>query len=53
MPIIKVHDEELLDRLTGVFRTHGFEGASLSRISEATGLQRSSYFPAYRAGELA
>ncbi|MGF1463090.1 MAG: TetR/AcrR family transcriptional regulator [Maricaulaceae bacterium] len=37
-----------LDAVTGVFRDHGYEGASLARLSEATGLGRSSlyhYFP--------
>ena len=51
MPITKVNDEELLDRLTDVFRTHGFEGASLSRISEATGLQRASLYHRFPGGK--
>lgn len=51
MPITKVHDEELLDRLTDVFRTHGFEGASLSKISEATGLQRASLYHRFPGGK--
>jgi len=51
MPITKVKDEELLDRLTDVFRTHGFEGASLSRISEATGLQRASLYHRFPGGK--
>jgi AcrR family transcriptional regulator len=40
--------DQLLDSLFGVFREHGFEGASLSDLSRATGLGRSSlyhYFP--------
>lgn len=39
---------EILDSLFNVFREHGFEGASLSDLSKATGLGRSSlyhYFP--------
>jgi TetR/AcrR family transcriptional repressor of lmrAB and yxaGH operons len=39
---------EIIDRLMVVFRDHGFEGASLARLSAATGLGRSSlyhYFP--------
>ena len=44
MPITKVNEDELLDRLTDVFRTYGYEGASLSKISEATGLQRASLY---------
>ncbi len=51
MPITKVNDEELLDRLTDVFRTHGFEGASLRLISEATGLQRASLYHRFPGGK--
>ncbi len=51
MPTTKVTDEELLDRLTDVFRTHGFEGASLSLISEATGLQRASLYHRFPGGK--
>ncbi len=51
MPITKVNEEELLDRLTSVFRTHGFEGASLSLISKATGLQRASLYHRFPGGK--
>ncbi|GGP26505.1 TetR/AcrR family transcriptional regulator [Silvimonas amylolytica] len=40
--------EEVVDTLMQVFRDHGYDGASLSMLSEATGLGRSSlyhYFP--------
>ena len=40
--------EEVVDTLMQVFRDHGYDGASLSILSEATGLGRSSlyhYFP--------
>ncbi|WP_218082332.1 TetR/AcrR family transcriptional regulator [Anthocerotibacter panamensis] len=40
--------EEVIDRLIGVFRQYGYEGASLTELSKATGLGRSSlyhYFP--------
>ena len=47
----KVDDKVLLDRLTRVFRTYGFEGASLSRISEATGLQRASLYHRFPGGK--
>ena len=47
----KVDEHELLDRLTQVFRTYGFEGASLSRISEATGLQRASLYHRFPGGK--
>jgi len=51
MAITKVNDEELLDRLTDVFRIYGYEGASLSRISEATGLQRASLYHRFPGGK--
>ena len=51
MPITKVNEDELLDRLTCVFRTHGFEGASLSLISKATGLQRASLYHRFPGGK--
>ncbi len=44
-------DDDVLDRLTGVFRDHGYDGASLSRISEATGLQRSSLYHRFPGGK--
>ena len=51
MPVTKVNDNELLDRLTDVFRTFGYEGASLSKISEATGLQRASLYHRFPGGK--
>ena len=51
MPITKVNEDELLDRLTVVFRTYGYEGASLSKISEATGLQRASLYHRFPGGK--
>jgi AcrR family transcriptional regulator len=47
----KITESELLNRLTGVFRTHGYEGASLSKISEATGLQRASLYHRFPGGK--
>jgi AcrR family transcriptional regulator len=40
--------DEVLNRLFGIFQTYGYEGATLARISESTGLGRASlyhYFP--------
>ncbi|GBO55683.1 transcriptional regulator, TetR family [Pseudanabaena sp. lw0831] len=40
--------DTIVAKLSDVFRQHGYEGASLSKISEATGLGRASlyhYFP--------
>ena len=51
MPAAKVTDTQLLDRLADVFRRYGYEGASLSRIAEATGLQRASLYHRYPGGK--
>ena len=51
MPITKVNENELLGRLTQVFRTYGYEGASLSLISKATGLQRASLYHRFPGGK--
>lgn len=45
-------DKALLDHIMIVFRTHGYDGASLSRISEATGLQRASLYHRFPDGKL-
>jgi len=48
LPAPIIPKEEVIDRLLGVFRNSGFEGASLADLSAATGLGRSSlyhYFP--------
>jgi AcrR family transcriptional regulator len=51
MPAPKITDEDLLQRLTRVFQNHGFEGASLSRISEATGLEKASLYHRFPGGK--
>ncbi|SDF04345.1 TetR/AcrR family transcriptional regulator [Thalassobaculum litoreum] len=48
MPRPAAPREEIVDRLGDVFRRHGYGGASLKLLSDATGLGRSSlyhYFP--------
>lgn len=48
MPKHVLSREEALERILAVFREQGYDGASLSRISAATGLKSSSlynYFP--------
>lgn len=48
IPVALHSREEVIDRLLGVFREGGYEGASLTELSKATGLGRSSlyhYFP--------
>ena len=43
--------EEVIDRLTAVFRREGYEGASLALLSEATGLGRSSLYHHFPRGK--
>lgn len=48
MPAPALTRDEILERIVATFRRHGYEGASLALLSEATGLGRSSlyhYFP--------
>lgn len=47
----KINDAALIERLTDVFRLHGYEGASLRLISEATGLQRASLYHRFPGGK--
>jgi len=51
MPLNKVSDQHLYKQLLEVFRIHGYEGASLSRISEATGLKRASLYHRFPGGK--
>ena len=46
-----IDDQQLVDRLAEVFRRHGYEGASLSLISEATGLKRASLYHRFPEGK--
>lgn len=48
MPAAALTRDEVVQRILAVFRQYGYEGASLARLSDATGLGRSSlyhYFP--------
>ncbi|HWW05739.1 helix-turn-helix domain-containing protein [Collimonas sp.] len=48
MPAATLTRDEVVERILAAFRRYGYEGSSLSRLSEATGLGRSSlyhYFP--------
>jgi len=51
MPSIKVEPDPIIDRLTEVFRTVGYEGATLSKLSKATGLQRASLYHRFPGGK--
>lgn len=46
-----VADQQLLSRLTEVFRRYGYEGASLSALSSATGLARASLYHRFPRGK--
>jgi AcrR family transcriptional regulator len=46
-----IEDEALLERLTRVFREHGYEGASLALLSEASGLKRASLYHRFPGGK--
>ncbi|HEY8100193.1 MAG TPA: TetR/AcrR family transcriptional regulator [Burkholderiaceae bacterium] len=43
--------EEVIDRILAAFRQYGYEGASLARLSEATGLGRSSLYHHFPNGK--
>ncbi len=47
----KINEPELLSRLTDLFRTYGYDRASLSKISEVTGLGRSSLYHRFPGGK--
>lgn len=47
----KRSDEDLLSALTDVFRALGYAGASLSRIAEATGLEKASLYHRFPGGK--
>lgn len=51
MPTIKVEPDHIIDRLTEVFRTVGYDGATLSKLSKATGLQRASLYHRFPGGK--
>ncbi len=51
MPTTKVEAKDVIDRLTEVFRAVGYDGATLSKLSEATGLQRASLYHRFPGGK--
>ncbi|HEX3087121.1 MAG TPA: TetR/AcrR family transcriptional regulator, partial [Ilumatobacteraceae bacterium] len=51
MPSRLVSEDQLLDRLTDVFRSAGFDGASLTDLAAASGLQRSSLYHRFPGGK--
>ena len=51
MPPEKISERELMLALTELFREQGFEGATLSMISKATGLKRASLYHRFPGGK--
>ena len=51
MPPRSVSDEDVLDKLTDLFRDRGFDGATLGEIAATTGLQKSSLYHRFPGGK--
>ena len=51
MSASKVNDEALMEGLLRVFQDYGYEGATLSRLSQATGLEKSSLYHRFPGGK--
>ncbi|HUO34383.1 MAG TPA: TetR/AcrR family transcriptional regulator [Candidatus Acidoferrum sp.] len=51
MAMATITDAELLERCTDVFRTYGFEGATMTRLSAATGLEKASLYHRFPGGK--
>ncbi len=52
MPVRTVSDDQLHARLLELFRSSGFDGASLSDLQDVTGLKRSSLYHRFPGGKL-
>jgi TetR/AcrR family transcriptional repressor of lmrAB and yxaGH operons len=51
MALPRVSEEELMRSAAEVFRTYGFEGASLRRLADATGLEKASLYHRFPGGK--
>jgi AcrR family transcriptional regulator len=51
MAFSTISDADLLARCTDVFRTYGFEGATMSRLAAATGLEKASLYHRFPGGK--
>ena len=49
----KVSDNDLIDQLLTVFRSVGYDGASMAQLAEATGLQKASLYHRFPEGKQA
>lgn len=52
MPTKLLKRDEILLRLFGIFRRSGFDGATLSKISEETGLGKASLYHHFPGGKV-
>jgi TetR/AcrR family transcriptional repressor of lmrAB and yxaGH operons len=51
MAIAKLNDQELAERAAETFRLYGYEGTSLNRLAEATGLEKASLYYRFPGGK--
>jgi TetR/AcrR family transcriptional repressor of lmrAB and yxaGH operons len=51
MGLQKFADDKLLGTITDLFRNHGYDGTSLSRIMKATGLVKASLYHRFSGGK--
>jgi TetR/AcrR family transcriptional repressor of lmrAB and yxaGH operons len=51
MAFARIGDSELIDKISRVFRQNGYEGATMSRLSAATGLERASLYHRFPGGK--
>lgn len=51
MPAPSISKEQVLERLTAAFRAHGYDGASIAVLSEATGLGKASLYHYFKGGK--
>ena len=51
MATAKLNDVELVERAAETFRHYGYEGTSLSRLAEATGLEKASLYYRFPGGK--
>ena len=47
----KVQDDVVINGILNVFRTHGYDGASLSQLAEGSGLQKASLYHRFNGGK--
>ncbi len=51
MPAARVSEDFVLDKIAAVFRLHGYEGASIRLLAQATGLERASLYHRFPGGK--